>query len=155
MLEFFVLLLRAVRAGLRNRGDLVSENLLLRHQLAVLARPTRKRPPLRGRDKLLWVLARRLCAGWRRHLVLVRPETVVRWHRHAWKLFWRRKSRAHLGRPCLSAEARDLIALMSRDNPRWGTERIRGELLKLGIVVSGRSIRRYLGRGQPHPPSQT
>ena len=98
MLELFVLLLGAVRAGLPSRADLVAENLLLRHQVAVLARPARKRPPLRGRDRLLWVLARRPCAAWRRHLLLVRPETVVRRHRHARKLFWRRKSRAQLGR---------------------------------------------------------
>jgi len=72
MLEFLVLLLGAVRAGLRARDDLAAENLLLRHQLAVVARPTCRRPRLRGRDKLLWVLARRLRPGWRRHLVLVR-----------------------------------------------------------------------------------
>lgn len=126
MLEFLVLLLGAVRAGLRARADLAAENLLLRHQLAVVARPTRKRPRLCGRDKLLWVVARRVCPGWRRHLVLVRPETVVRWHRDAWKLLWRRKSRPRLGRPRLHAEARELIGVISRDNPRWGTERIRG-----------------------------
>ena len=149
MLEFLVLLLGVIRAGVRSRADLVAENLLLRHQLTVLARPTRKRPPLRERDKLLWVLARRLCAAWRRHLVLVRPETVVRWHRQAWRLFWWWRSRRPVGRPRLSAEVRELIAVMSRDNPRWGTERIRGELLKLGIAVSNRSIRRYRGQAGP------
>jgi hypothetical protein len=87
MLELLVLLFGALRAVLRSRSDLVTENLLLRHRLAVLARPGRKRPPLRVRDKLLWALARRLCAGWRRHLILVRPETVVRWHRTDWRLF--------------------------------------------------------------------
>jgi len=155
MLEFLVLLLAVIRAGVRSRADLVAENLLLRHQLTVLARPTRRRPPLRGRDKLLWVLARRLCAAWRGHLVLARPETVVRWHRQAWRLFWWCRSRRPVGRPRLSAEVRELIALMSRDNPLWGTERIRGELLKLGIVISSRSIRRYRGSRSPRPPSQT
>ena len=155
MYEFLVLLLGVIRAGVRSRADLVAENLLLRHQLTVLARPTRKRPPLRGRDKLLWVLARRLCAAWRGHLVLVRPETVVRWHRQAWRLFWWWRSRRPVGRPRLSAEVRELIAVMSRDNPRWGTERIRGELLKLGIAVSNRSIRRYRRRGPARPPSQS
>ena len=155
MLEYLLLLVGLFLAVLRSRADLVAENLLLRHQLAVLARPTRKLPPLRGRDKLLWVLARRLCAVWRRHLVLIRPETVVRWHREAWKLLWHRRSRPRLGRPRLNDETRELIAVMSRDNPRWGTERIRGELLKLGVVVSNRSIRRYRGRTPPRPPSQT
>ena len=104
MLELLILLLGAFHAALRNRADLATENLLLRHQLAVLTRPGRKRPPLRARDTLLWVLARRLCTGWHRHLVLVRPDTVVRWHRQAWKLFWRWKSRGPLGRPRLGIE---------------------------------------------------
>ena len=155
MLELLILLLGALHAVLRNRADLAAENLLRRHHLAVLTRPGRKRPPLRARDKLLWVLARRLCVGWRRHLVLVRPETVVRWHRHAWTLFWRWRSQARLGRPRLSPQVRELIAVMSRDHPRWGTERIRGELLKLGSVASNRSIRRYRRPGPARPPSQT
>ena len=83
MIEFFTLLLGLGRAGLRSHADLVVENLLLRHQLAVLMRSGR-RPKLRTRDKLVWILARRLCGDWRRPLVLVRPDTVVRWHRHAW-----------------------------------------------------------------------
>jgi putative transposase len=154
MLELIILLLGALRAALRSRADLVTENLLLRHQLAVLSRPGRKRPPLRTRDKLLWILARRLCPDWPRHLVLVRPDTVVRWHRQAWKLVWRWKCRTRLGRPRLGAEVRELIATMARDNPRWGTERIRGELLKLGILVSNRSIRRYRWQGPSRRPSQ-
>ena len=85
----------------------------------------------------------------------VTPETVVRWHRQGWRLFWRWKSRSRGGRPHLTPEVRDLIATMSRDNRLWGTERIRGELLKLGIVVSNRSIRRYRWRGPGRAPTQT
>ena len=155
MLDLLLLLLAVLRAALRKRGDLVVENLLLRHQLAVLTRPARTRPRLRTRDKLLWLLVRQLRTDWRRHLVIVRPETVVRWHRHAWRLVWRWKSRTRLGRPRLSPEVRELIATMSRHNPRWGTERIRGELLKLGIVVSNRLIRRYRDRGPARGPGQT
>ena len=107
MLELVVLLLGAVRAGLRSRADLAAENLLLRHQLAVVARPTRKRPPLRSRDKLLWILARRLCPDWRRHLVLVPPETVVRWHRQAWRLVWRWRSRPASAGRASAAETRE------------------------------------------------
>ena len=154
MSECLTLLLASVRGAVRDRSDLLTENLLLRHQLAVLTRPTRRRPRLRTPDKLLWVLARRLRRDWRRHLVLVRPETVVRWHRQAWRLFWRWRSRSRLGRPRLSPELRELIARMSRDNPLWGSERIRGELLKLGLAVSKRSIRRYRWR-PPRRPSQT
>jgi putative transposase len=82
--ELLALLLGSLRGAVRDRTDLVAENLLLRHQLAVLTRPTRRRPRLRTRDKLRWVLARRLRRDWQRHLVLVRPETVVRRHRRAW-----------------------------------------------------------------------
>jgi hypothetical protein len=117
---------------MRPRQDLVLENLLLRHQLAVLTRPTRRRlrTRLRTSDKLLWLLARRFCRDGRQHLVFVTPDTVVRWHRQGWRLFWRWKSRSRGGRPHLSAEFRELIANMPRDNHLWGTERIRGELLK-------------------------
>src|SRR2546428_9050417 len=146
MLEVLAFRLASVRAAFRSRRDLVVENALLRHQLTVLTRPTRKRLGMRTRDKLLWVVVRRVCGAWRRHLVLVRPETVVGWHRRGWRLFWRWRSRCPLGRPRLSPEVRDLIATISRDNPLWGAERIRGELLKLGIVVSNRSVRRYRRR---------
>ena len=154
MLEMLQLLLGLLASLIRERQDLVVENLLLRHQLTVTLR-SRPRPRVHRRDRLLWVLARRLCPAWRRHLAFVTPETVIRWHRAGWRLFWRWRSRHPGGRPRLSAEVRDLIATMSRANPLWGTERLRGELLKLGIVVSNRSIRRYRGRGPVRPPSQT
>jgi transposase InsO family protein len=157
MFEVLSLLLTAVLAWVRPRNDLVLEYLLLRHQLTVLTRPTRTRPRARLRtwDKLLWVLARRLCVGWREHLRIVTPDTVVRWHRQGWRLFRRRKSRSRGGRPHLSPEIRELIVTMSRENRLWGTERIRGEPLKLGIIVSNRSIRRYRWRGPARSPSQT
>src|SRR6476659_9661502 len=112
MIGLLALTVGLLRASLGSRRDLVLENLLLRHQLAVLTRSTRKRPAMRRRDKLIWILARNLCRDWRRHLVLVRPETVVGWHRRGWRLFWRWRSRSHLGRPRLSAEVRELIARM-------------------------------------------
>src|SRR5688572_25557116 len=154
MLEYLLLGVALVRAALRRQRDLVPENLLLRQQLAVLARPTRRRPRLRTRDRLLWVLASALRRDWRCHLLLVRPQTVSGWHRRGWRHFWRWKSRVRLGRPRLSLEVRELIATMARDNPRWGSERIRGELLKLGLAVSKRSIQRYRRRGRARPPSQ-
>jgi putative transposase len=145
-----------LRAACRRRGDLVVENLLLRHQLAVPTRPTRPRRRLRFRrlDKALWVLVRRLRRDWRRHLVVVSPDTVVRWHRLGWRLYWRWRSRAAGRRPRLSPEVQQLIARISRENPLWGSERLRGELLKLGIAVSTRSIRRYRWRGPGRPGRQ-
>src|SRR5262245_314107 len=106
MLDYLLLLADLIRAALRSRRELVAENLILRQQLAVLTRPTRKRARLRAHDKLVWVLAGRLVDGWRRHLVLVRPEAVVARHRRGWRLFWRWRSRCPLGRPRLSAEVR-------------------------------------------------
>ena len=124
VLELFWLLTTTVLAWMRPRQDLVLENLLLRHQLTVLTRPTRTRRParLRAWDKLLWILARRWCARWREHLTLVTPETVVRWHRQGWRLVWRWKSRSLGGRPRVAKEVRDLIRRMSFENPpaNWG-----------------------------------
>src|SRR5258708_1517727 len=106
MLDVLLLLLTTLRAVVRPRHDLVIENLLLRYELAVLTRPTRHRSPARLRpwDKLPWIPARRLWAGWREHLSFVTPETVVRWHRQGWRLFWRWKSRSNGGRPHLSQD---------------------------------------------------
>src|SRR5215470_10773355 len=154
MLEIIRLLLATLVAAVRCRQRLVVENLLLRQQLQVALR-FQRRPRLRARDKLFWLLVRRLQQDWRRHLLLVRPETVLGWHRRGWRLFWRWRSGRGLGRPRLNPEVRELIATIGRQNPHWGTERIRGELLKLGIAVSARSIRRYRRRGPARPPSQS
>jgi putative transposase len=155
VIECLLLVVSLLRATVRARGDLVAENLLLRHQLAVLTRPTRRRPRLRPRDRLFWLLARLVRRDWHRHLIIVTPATVVRWHGRGWRLFWRWRSRAPMGRPRVSAEVRELIATMARDNPAWGAERIRGELLKLGIAVSKSSVQRYRRRGPARPPSQS
>jgi putative transposase len=100
------------------------------------------------------VLARLVRRDWRRHLVVVRPDRVIRWHRQAWRLVWRGRSRGHPGRPRLSAEVRELIATRTREHPARGAERIRGEWLKPGIAGSTRSIRRYRRRGPARPPPQ-
>jgi hypothetical protein len=155
MLGLLLALLALLRAATRDRGDLVAENALLRQQLAVLTRPSQKRPRLRTRDKLFWVLVRAIRRDWCRHLLLVRPENVVAWRRNGRRLVWGGRSRGRPGRPRLAVETRALIARMARENPAWGAERIRGELLKLGIVVSKRSVQRYRRRGPARPPSQT
>ena len=155
MIECLFLHVAVLRAAVLSHSDLIAENLLLRQQLAVLTRPTRKRPRLRARDKLFWRCVRLVRCDWRRHLVLVTPDTVVRWHRQGWRLVWRWRSRGRPGHPRLSAETRGLIARIARENPSWGAERIRGELLKLGIVVSMRSIQQYRRRGPARPPSQS
>src|SRR6266498_2701337 len=127
MIEYLLLLVGLLRATLRSRGDLVAENLLLRQQLAVLTRPTRQRPRPRSRDKLFWLLVLLARRDWRRHLVVVTPETILRWHRQGWRLFWRWRSRARIGRPRLSAGIRQPVAAMATENPAWGSERIVGD----------------------------
>lgn len=149
MLELLFLFVRGFHFGFRSRCDLVLENLVLRHQLGVALR-TNPTPRLRRRDRVLWVWIDRLWPASRQHLLIVRPETVLRWHRKGWRLYWTWRSRGRIGRPRLPAEVKDLIARISRENRLWGTERIRGELLKLGLVVSNRSIRRYRWR-KPRP----
>jgi hypothetical protein len=154
MLDVLWLLLGALRVLLYDRYALPMENLLLRQQLAVALR-ARPRPRLRRRDRLFWAVVCRICADRRRHLVLVRPETLLRWHRRSWRLFWWWRSRRPMGRPRLPPEVRELIARRSRDNPLWGTERIRGELQELGLAVSPCSVRRCRWRRPAGPPSQT
>ena len=155
LLDYLLLLLGVIRATTHCHAALVAENLVLRQQLAVLTRPTHSRPRLRLSDRLFWILVRRLWYDWRCYPVVVQPGTVIRWHREAWRLFWRWRSRVPLGRPRLSAEVQALIVTMARENPTWGSERIRGELLKLGIVVCKRTVQRYRRREPARPPSQT
>jgi hypothetical protein len=153
VLGILLMLLRVLIDGCRSRQDLALENLVLRHQLEVLVRRQPK-PRLGNRDRILLVWIRWLWPeGWTRQLRIVQPETVIGWHRRGWRLYWSWRSRSRLGRPRLSPEVGELIARMSRDNPLWGTERIRGEL-KLAIVVSNRSIRRYRWRGPKGERSQ-
>ena len=105
-------------------------------------------------DRWLWAWLSRFWSGWRTALVIVKPETVVAWHRQGFRLFWTWKSRRRGGRPYVPPDVRTLIRTMSRDNPLWGAPRIHGELLKLGIDVSQASVAKYMMR-RDKPPSQT
>jgi putative transposase len=156
VLDWVSLLVGVALTALRGRHALLVENLLLRQQLAVALRASpHPRPRLRWHDRLFWVVALRLVTDWRRHLVLVQPETVLRWHRRGWRLFWWRRSGRPTGRPRVPQDVRALIRRLSEENRLWGTERIRGELRKLGIAVGNGSIRRYRWKSPPRPPSQT
>jgi putative transposase len=104
-------------------------------------------------DPLFWVLLSRLWTSWRHSLQVVRPETVVDWHRQGFKRYWAWKSRHRSGRPAIGTELRELIRRMSRANPLWGAPRIHGELLKLGLTVSQATVSKYMLRPR-HPPSQ-
>ena len=129
-------------------------NLALRQQVAVY-KHTGKRPKLRPRDRIFWVVLSRLWPHWRSALAIVQPETVIRWHRKGFKLFWRWKSRAGKpGRPPIKREVRDLIRRMSRENPTWGAPRILSELLLLGHDVAEQTVAKYMVRTRK-PHSQT
>ena len=137
----------------RSRAGLHLEILALRHQLSVLHRSV-KRPKLTRSDRLLWACLCHIWPEWRSALVIVKPNTVITWHRKAFRLFWTWKSRrVRPGRPAVPHDVRELIRRMSRENPLWGAPRIHGELLKLGIDVGESSVSKYMGRRKP--PSQT
>ncbi|HVT61841.1 MAG TPA: IS3 family transposase [Thermoanaerobaculia bacterium] len=129
----------------RRRRTLLLENLVLRQQLATMKRKHPK-PRLASGDRLFWVLARRFWARWTDALIVERPETVVRWHRAGFALYWRAlsKARRRVGRRRISDEARDLIFRMVRENRTWGAPRIHGELLMLGFDVSERTVSRWM-----------
>jgi putative transposase len=148
------LLAAAVSAAFQSRATLQLENLALRHQLGVLRRSV-KRPKLTSADRLLWVWLCDVWSDWRSALVIVKPATVIGWHRRGFRLFWTWKvRRGQPGRPLVPKSVRELIRKMSRDNPLWGAPRIHGELLKLGIDIGETSVGKYLVRGRK-PPSQT
>ena len=137
----------------RSRAALEAENLVLRHQLNVLRRKCPKRVALSSIDRLLLVGLYRLAPGVLEALKIIRPETLMRWHRAGFRAYWRWKSRPRGGRPRTAAEIRYLIHEMSIANPLWGAPRIHGELLKLGIDVGQTTVAKYMARRR-RPPSQ-
>src|SRR5260370_37181907 len=143
-----------LRGLLVDRLILVTENLALRQQLLVLRRWSNQ-PRLCRRDRLFWIALSHLCREWRSILVIVKPETVVKWHRQGFKCYWRWKSRAgESGRPCVSLEIPQLIHQMSTANQLWGAPLLHGELLKLGIQISKATVAKYMVRRRK-PPAQT
>ena len=142
----------ACSPSLQSQRSLLLENLALRQQLAVLKRK-HPRPRMAAVDKIFWVFARRFWGAWKQSLLLVSPETVVRWHRGGFRLYWRliSKSRRPVGRQQPPKELRDLIFQMVAENPMWGAPRIHGELIMLGFTVSERTISRWMKRAPRDP----
>jgi hypothetical protein len=135
-----------------SRRQLLLENLALRQQLTVLKRRRRK-ARLEFLDKLFWLTARRFWSGWKTSLLVVTPDTVVRWHRAGFRMYWSliSKLRKRAGRKRLSKEVRDLIFRMVAENPTWGAPRIHGELRMLGFDVCERTISRWMKRAPRDP----
>src|SRR5262245_246693 len=121
------------------------EILALRQQVAVLKR-RRPKPPLHPLDRLFWTVLRAIWSRWKDALFIVKPDTVVGWHRAGFRLYWRWRSRPRGGRPKITEEIRALIQRLAQENRDWGAPKIHGELLKLGFVVSERTVARYLRR---------
>jgi hypothetical protein len=129
----------------RSKSELVLENALLRQQLIVLKRQV-QRPRLSWRDRTLIILLASRLRSWKQALLIVQPDTVLRWHRDLFRWVWRRKSKPKKkpGRPPLTGEVVALIKRLAKENLTWGAERIRGELLKLGLRVSKSAIQKYI-----------
>ena len=153
MLHLLYVLLATARSSLKLQRELAIENLALRQQLAIVQRKT-KRPKLTKADRAFWVALSRLWPDWQSALILVKPQTVIGWHRKGFKLYWTWKSRHRGGRPPIDAEIRTLIRRMARENPTWGAPRIHGELLMLGFEVGEATVSRYMPRRRK-TPSQT
>jgi putative transposase len=146
MVRWLAILSGTLKSTVRTHSELALENLALRQQLA-LWKARQPRPRLTVMDRIFWVLLSRLWTGWRYSLQVVRPETVVGWHRQGFRRYWAWKSRRRRGRPMIGTELRELIWRISRANPLWGAPRIHGELLKLGLTVS------QAGGFQVHAPA--
>jgi putative transposase len=148
-------LFQSIQQALRGRAALHAEILALRHQLLVLRRSKRSHKIRLGvADRVFWAWLSRVWIGWRSALVILKPETVIAWHRRGFRLYWSWKSRHPQGRPSLSREVIDLIRQMNRANPGWGAPKVHGELLKLGFDLSESTVTKYMVRHR-RPPSQT
>jgi putative transposase len=138
----------------KTSAQLRLENLALRQQRTVLRRSAPKRLKLTRADRIFWVWLRRVWGDWKSVLMIVKAETVIAWHRKGFRLFWTwRIHRGKPGRPKVPQEIRDLIRMLSRNNPRWGAPRIHGEFLKLGIEITEPTVAKYMVRHRK-PPSR-
>ncbi len=151
LLSFFLTLLLA--SPFRSKSRLEAENAALRHQLTVLRRKVRGRVQLTNDDRLLLIQLYRWFPSILQTITIIRPETLMRWHRAGFRRYWRWKSRSLGGRPQVDAELRELIRRISLDNPLWGAPRVHGELLKLGFEVAQSSVAKYMVK-RCGPPSQ-
>jgi hypothetical protein len=154
MITLLLHLLRLLPFLCGGHRQVALENLALRQQLTVY-KQTVTRPPLCRTDRLFWVGLTRVWAGWKRPLMIVTPDTILRWHRRRFREYWTKLSRPPTGgRPPVHTEIKVLVTRMATANPLWGAPRIHGELLKLGIAVAERTVSRLLPK-RLSPPSQT
>src|SRR5450830_1819587 len=146
MKDMLKLILGVLASLFKSRAKLEAEILILRQQINVLRRRAPKRPQLNNTDRFLFVWLYHWFPSVLGAIAIVRPETIIRWHRTGFQAYWRWRSRNRVGRPKVSAELRTLIGEMSRANPLWGAPHIHGELLKLGFEVAQSTVARYMCR---------
>ncbi len=154
MVALTFLFLNLIASLLKSKSRLEAENAALRYQLTVLQRKVRGRVQFTNSDRLFFVLLYRWFASVLKAMTIIRPETLVRWHRDGFRRYWRWKSRSVGGRPQIEADLRALIRRMSIENRLWGAPHIHGELLKLGFVVAQSSVAKYMAR-KDDPPGQS
>ena len=149
-------LLWAIAAAMRPKMLLIADNLCLRQQLLVLKR-RQPRPRIKDAHRRFWILACRWFVGWQSSVLIVKPETVLRWHREGWRTYWRWRSRRTRwpGRRPIPLELRALIRCMAADNRLWGQRRIQAELSRLGFKVSARTVAKYMQLISRRGPSST
>jgi len=151
MITVLLHLLRLLPFLLGGHRQLALENLALRQQLAVYKRAV-PRPRLRAMDRLFWVGLARAWTGWRHTLVIISPDTVLRWQRRRFREYWSQLSRRPTGgRPPVDADIATLVRKMAAANRLWGAPRIHGELLRLGIEISERTVSRLMPKHRPRP----
>ena len=153
MIALLCFVLAVLAAPFKSKSRLEAENAALRHQLIVLRRKMQGRVRLTNSDRWFLIQVYRWFPSILNVLTIVRPETVVRWHRAGFRCYWRWKSRPRGGRPQIDTDLRALIQRMSVENPLWGAPRIHGELLKLGFAVAQSSVAKYMIK-RPGPASQ-
>src|SRR5665213_1063552 len=146
MTNLLKLLVCFLASLVRSRARLEAEILVFRHQLNVLRRAAPMRPRLTSIDRLIFVCFYRLFPSVADALTIIQPDSVLRWHRAGFRLYWRWKSRSRGGRPRITAELRHLIREISIENPLWGAPRIHGELLKLGFEVAQSTVAKYMAK---------
>ncbi len=148
MIDILKLLITFLRDFTKSRSRLEAEVLVLRHQLGILRRESSRRVRVSRFDRAMIAWACRIWPSLLQSIVIVKPDTVLRWHRNGFRLYWRWKSRHPGGRPPIEGEIRELIRRISFDNPLWGAPRIHGELLKLGIDVCQTTVAKYMVKGK-------
>src|SRR5207244_6795823 len=151
MVALLCFLLTLLASPFKSKPRLEAENAVLRHQLIVLQRQVRGRVQFTNSDRLFFIQLYRWFPSVLKAMMIIRPETFVRWHRAGFRRYWRWKSRNLGGRPQIAADLRALIRRMSLDNWLWGAPRIHGELLKLGFAVAQSTVAKYMAASAPQP----